>query len=1602
MSFNFEGDKLASVSTSPDYMLTIWDWKDELMGLHSKAFGQDVWNVKFSMDDSRRLTTSGIGHIRFWKMAATFTGLKLQGSIGKFGKIDLSDIEHFIELPDGKVVSGTESGSLLLWEGNFIKCRFIQVGNKNCHSAAVTYIDFDRNEKCLVSASLDGYIRWWDFNAIDTAEVDSDHSMDFELLPLAEIQLNGGVGVKTMLDSYLKDNVRSLILIDTAGNHQVVKFKWNSVTESSKLCDTLISHHLKAPSAGTYGSLSITVKSFGNFHSNAITGMDTCPIDHLAATCGADGSVYCSDYVNRQEIISKKFDIPATCLKWVPQEVDTTGRSFIVGFSDGTFRLLSLTKDRKSNLKLKRVLVFKPHNQPLTDFCFSESGSYLATSGRDGIIFFFHCSQTNSPAHSHWEPIKFVDLRRVSDKTDIFCDKLCWSPDDKRLLVNCSDNVLREFDTELIRNFDNSVESITFEVELPFQEIGLTVSVMASSKSGILEIVDKSKAAETSPSEADETTNENKARQDAPQETSNLQLKVNSSVYSVNRSSVSLVSSSSLTSSQHILCEYDLKGNGLIEKQFTTGLYSTDGKDFPRNPMATNLRYSWSKRFLVVGLMDGSVNVRPSEYLEVYVRCSAHNGASQGTAYCTLSFDDRFLLSAGKDGCLTIYRIRQDLVGQKAKEIFDNLEANVYGNEKTKRVPMNATAESEPSYLTSVVTNEPLPEEHLFPSPQMTKTFGNLISALIPESSDEVQDLSPNAYSIQDNRLRLEQDAKKSAAEELKDRVFASIKALRKDYEKVLKENESIPAIVRLTPAELLIDNSYFTLSKQKFAEQLQEVHNENTFDLEKAEKQLEKLKARNMNGFLMEEIPLSAFELPTYLQADDSRQPHSVVWSFRICSLDPAVREIINQVKQQVRLEELRESQQRSNDLAQKKALSAMDEMKVRLQKKEDGSSEKVDHTTINSKDKINAFNSSSGKEEDKHESTAAIRRLKRKERKEELTRHDSEKPSENDDDVRDVQAIRYAEKTIGDYKLKSADDYEVPEDQRINALKKIRQMAILEDSMMLIRLAFNEKFLLLRQLKREIIANVKRDNQRVREIDNELNQRNLSTNLWQPSLDPVEFPDDYDEVTDCELNDFISFTEGNSWDTIPSSKIPQHQIITGKKLVITKNLKSNTYEVNRRSKDIDSILGANESSQKLEILNNFLAETPNEDGTVTESAKLKFYEVNENLLSSSYPNVLNCQDITDSHINSAENKVKLNELESKVPILAMTKSLSKQRMNVSNPTRIQSKLNDQRRLKLQFERSMILSKMEETLNSFRDAVDELRVQRHQIISDLKLAEFKLLVLFQEYVLLQTFESKDNLLQQKQIKNKNDEKENQSLSYENKCKLESKLEEVQHWNDKLLSITNELKTILPENHPYYDILNKIFRKKVKRNKSHGEDEDEENEDNEDESDDDDGDDEDDELEEVEDICPPGCDQIIFEKILDLREKKVDTEEVCVDINKQIEELKRTGDRLKQREKQIGKETQQTEFEVTQFQLQKQAALNQIRVVVPLRASQLYVFELSGGLTGPTDTNANRNNFLGEDTSRDLDNANDGLRSMDSRSLVSQLKMKTHTLFTTK
>ena len=59
-AFNQAGDRLATVGSYPDFMLTVWDWRSGCTLLRSKAFSQEVYCVSFCPYADGSLVTSGM------------------------------------------------------------------------------------------------------------------------------------------------------------------------------------------------------------------------------------------------------------------------------------------------------------------------------------------------------------------------------------------------------------------------------------------------------------------------------------------------------------------------------------------------------------------------------------------------------------------------------------------------------------------------------------------------------------------------------------------------------------------------------------------------------------------------------------------------------------------------------------------------------------------------------------------------------------------------------------------------------------------------------------------------------------------------------------------------------------------------------------------------------------------------------------------------------------------------------------------------------------------------------------------------------------------------------------------------------------------------------------------------------------------------------------------------------------------------------------------------------------------------------------------------------------------------------------------------------
>ena len=85
-----------------------------------------------------------------------------------------------------------------------------------------------------------------------------------------------------------------------------------------------------------------------------------------------------------------------------------------------------------------------------------------------------------------------------------------------------------------------------------------------------------------------------------------------------------------------------------------------------------------------------------------------------------------------------------------------------------------------------------------------------------------------------------------------------------------------------------------------------------------------------------------------------------------------------------------------------------------------------------------------------------------------------EARRPDDKYEAPEDVAAIEDAETRMGNFALKTEDDYVVPEAQRVNAQKKRRQLVLLDESIHAIKLGFNERVLALRDLKKRMLAHM------------------------------------------------------------------------------------------------------------------------------------------------------------------------------------------------------------------------------------------------------------------------------------------------------------------------------------------------------------------------------------------------------------------------------------------------------------------------------------------------------------------------------------------------
>ncbi|KAM4046708.1 cilia- and flagella-associated protein 44 isoform 2-T2 [Anomaloglossus baeobatrachus] len=1023
IDFNMSGSLLASVGSSPDYMLTIWDWKQEKIMLRSKAFSQDVFQVTFSPENEEQLTSCGTGHIRFWKMARTFTGLKLQGELGRFGKTALTDIEGYVALPDGKVISGSEWGNMLLWEGGLIKVEICRKGRKPCHIGPINQFVLDEGE--LITIGADGCVRVWDFETVDTADSVDDTGL-LEMEPMNELMVGKNVNLRYMVKA-------------TGGDPPV----WFAQDASAGIWRLDLS----------FSNITQDPECLYSFHAGKINALDASPSTYLMATTSLDRSLRIYDFAGKAPLVDMKFKQGGTALTWAPRMVNPKGGLFAMGFEDGVVRILEVHNAFGTRLTAGRSgphdaavnlrQAFKPHNGPVTALAYERNGEILATGSTDRTVFFFAVGDA-------YEAIGFIRLPGP-------VRELHWSPPSHELstlLVLCENGFAVQVPAPAA---DKTDPDSTYEIlNLP-----LSYFRFSSIKSKIEreEQLDRiRKIREQKMKERDAWIQEQKQRgvewseDDLPPVTDDEEEQL-PELYVPEEPSPILcgfyaspgkfwLSLDGYDAGFLYLCQFSDAGG---QPNDPTMRRDEPARALPIHNSSTNpihkMHFSSNKQLLFCGMEDGAVRVYPLQpndpaldSMGNYWSLGVHDNQYGAIQAISSSFDNQYLVTCGADGNIFTFSILS----------MEDIEREL----KVKKAKV--------------------------PSPRLS------LDAEKP--AEDIED--PDAYSIEDAKQKRQHDLLMKEAESKKVGRRRELQRLRTDFRQLLKKNMALPHHMQLGRAEFEMDSRIREEMERQTSERVRTVRKELAWEQEKHNIGLKKLQARFRDKVECDTVIVRAINTE-----------HEVS-TYRLLTLSDNYYKVKGKMgkRRMTRYDVYQTESDGPKDIPDSAATGG-DDLSAVIQKQRQ---QWVGRRMEGRMERVRKIIEKAEK--------AKSKILQRKQEWDELYKT---KPSEDYEDPADVLAIKNAKENMGDFKLKTAKDYTVPEHMRVNAERKRNELALLESMIHEHKSSMNRSIMKLRKLKIETIETMKSLVQEVRSIQELLDPSKHLPIPRVPSLLPDETPE-------------------------------------------------------------------------------------------------------------------------------------------------------------------------------------------------------------------------------------------------------------------------------------------------------------------------------------------------------------------------------------------------------------------------------------------------------------------------------------------------------------
>ncbi|XP_052120102.1 cilia- and flagella-associated protein 44 [Frankliniella occidentalis] len=518
--------------------------------------------------------------------------------------------------------------------------------------------------------------------------------------------------------------------------------------------------------------------------------------------------------------------------------------------------------------------------------------------------------------------------------------------------------------------------------------------------------------------------------------------------------------------------------------------------------------------------------------------------------------------------------------------------------------------------------------------------------------------------------------------------------------------------------------------------------------------------------------------------------------------------------------------------------------------------------------------------------------RKYKRERRQVEWAQFMRKQPNMDRTDPRDEELIREAEQTIGDYKLKSDEDYKVPAHQVVTTVIKYQQLLQVRKQLDDLVGSFNAEVVALRQRKADLRERMTAQAAQLARIHRELPPHLRVDAPEPPQLDLIaEYPERQYEISEEEIEAEMdraapSRRQGRGFKSI--MEIVPHAVDA-------------ELEVLRGPRDAVLEIGEHESLPKL-------VEALTGGATAAGSSA--------------------------SELQRVDSEMDMNTLRA----LGQDDAVN---------TAWEDEMRAQRLVRMVWEQRCLVDQMDRDVDAVDAAVGALAARRLEVQRDATLLRHHLLVLHQELVIIKACEEREESLTAR-VTDKDmawRAVQNEINTIQNK--LDAKARDIVRCQEKEKELQLAFVEAVGDN-PFVDYLKKIFKKKYKPPKASDADSSDETSSSSSSSEDDDEDEgaslDSNELGPVrydDTACPPGCSQEMFDLTLRLRAQRHETEKDVVDLQKDVEHLRREQETAAKRLIKADEDRQKNQTALEEFRREKQQKLNEVETLVVLKLSQL-------------------------------------------------------------